>query len=130
MVERIRTSGRVLLAFGVGTERSITVGRVVAAGGVVCERINASGTVKRSAGVAKERINTRGSVEAAIGIAKQSPKTGRRILVAVSEVVKHLEPSARVPDTGGATHQRASTFAIVGAWYGSVRVGTYSLRCW
>jgi hypothetical protein len=99
-MERSRTSGRICVG-GVAIERSITVGRVEVAGDIVGEGISASGTVKKPAGVAKERINARGGVEAAIGIAKQGPKTGRRILVAGSEVVKRLEPSAGVPDPTG-----------------------------
>ena len=98
--ERSKTSGRVATTRRVEIERRITVGSVVEANGVVRERISASGTVIKPARVAIERINARGGVEAAIDIAKQGSETGRRILVAGSEVVKRLEPSAGVPDPG------------------------------
>jgi len=126
--ECTKTSGRVLVAFGVEIEGAITVGSVVAGDRVVGERISASGTIEKPGGVAKERINASGGVEATIGIAKQGSKTRRRILVAGSELVKRLEASASVPDPTGAADQHPSTFAIVGAGYGTVRVGTHRLR--
>ena len=115
-------------AVGPDTEGAITVGSVVAGDRVVGERISASGTIEKPGGVAKERINASGGVEATIGIAKQGSKTRRRILVAGSELVKRLEASASVPDPTGAADQHPSTFAIVGARYGTVRVGTHRLR--
>ena len=119
-----------MLCGGVAIERLITVGRVVVADCVVLERISASGTIIKPAGVARERINAGGGVEAAIGIAKQGSKTGRRILVAGSEVVKRLVTGAGVPDSTGAADQYPNTFAIVGAGYGALRVGTHRLRRW
>jgi hypothetical protein len=100
----------------------------LAAGGVVGERISASGTIEKPAGVAKERINASGGVEAAIDIASQCSKTRRRILVAGSDVVKRLETGAGVPHPNGAADEHPNTFAIVGAGYGTVRVGTHRLR--
>jgi len=94
----------------------------------VRERIGASGTIKKTAGVAKERINASSGVEAAIGIAKQGSKTRSRILVAGSEVIKRLETSSGVPDPSGAADERPDAFAIVGAGYGTARVGTHRLR--
>ena len=95
---------------------------------VVRERISASGTVKKAARVAVERKNARGAVEAAAGIVKQGSKTSRRILVAGSEVVKRLEPSAGIPDTTGATHEHTNPFAIIGTRDIALRVGTYRFR--
>ena len=125
--ERTKTDGRIGVG-GVEVERSITIGCVVAAANVVRQRISASGIIEKPAGVAKERKNARGGVETAIGIAKQGSKTRRGILVAGSEVVKRLEASAGVPDPSGAVDQHPNTFAIVGAGYGAVRVGTHSFR--
>ena len=92
------------------------------------ERISASGTVKKADRVAIERKNARGGVEAAVDIVKQGSETGRRILVAGSEVVKRLEPSAGVPDPSRAAHKHPNTFPIVGSRGYAVRVGTYRLR--
>ncbi len=125
--ERTKTIGRVIIG-GVAIERSITGGRVVVAGDVVRERICASGTIEKPAGVAKERINASGGVVAAIDIAIQGAETCRRILVAGSEVVKRLETSAGIPHPTGAADKHPNTFPIVGAGYGTVRVGTYRLR--
>ena len=104
------------------------MGTVAVAGGVMCERISASGSVKKAARVARERINARGGVEAAIDIVKQGSKTRRRILVAGSEVVERLEPSAGIPDTSGAVDEHPNPFAIVAGRYVAVRVGTDCLR--
>jgi hypothetical protein len=49
-------------------------------------------------------------------------------LIAGSEVVKCLETGAGVPDPTGAADEYPNTFAIVGAGYVTVRVGTYRLR--
>jgi hypothetical protein len=49
-------------------------------------------------------------------------------LVAGSEVVKGLETSAGIPDPSGAADEDPNAFAIVGAGYGAVRVGTHCLR--
>jgi hypothetical protein len=127
-MERSKTSGRVVRAIGVAIERCVTMGRVAEAGGVVGERISASADVKKPAGVAEERKNASGSVVAAIGIVSQGSETGRCILVAGSEVVNRLENSAGVPDPRGAADEYPNTFAIVGAGYVTVRVGTHRLR--
>src|SRR5882672_6341423 len=126
-VEGCKTSGRVIIG-GVAIERTITVGGVVTAGCVVRKRISASGAIEKPAGVAKERINASSGVVAAIDIAIQGSKTRRRILVAGSEVVKRLETSAGIPHPTGAANKHPNTFPIVGAGYGTVRVGTYRLR--
>ena len=55
-------------------------------------------------------------------------KTCNLILVAGSEMVKRLESSAGVPDPSGAAHEHPNPFAVVGAGYGAVRVGTHRLR--
>ncbi len=98
--------------------------------GVVRQRISASGTIEKPAGVAKKRINASCGIEAAINIAIQGSKTRRRILVAGREVVKRLETGASVPDPSGSVDEHPDTFAIVGAGYGTVRIGTHRLRHW
>ena len=127
MKEGSKTSGCVE-AGGVAVERSVTVGRVVDAVGVVRQRISASGTIEKSAGVAKERINASGGIEAAIDIAIQGSETRSRILVAGREVVKRLETGASVPDPSGSVDEHPDTFAIIGAGYGTVRIGTHRLH--
>ena len=126
-MERTKTSGRIVVG-GVAVERTITIGCVVIPANVGRERVSASGTIEKPASVAKERINASSGVVAAIDIAIQGSKTRRRILVAGGEVVKRLETSAGVPDTSGAADEDPNAFAIVGARYVTVRVGTYRLR--
>ena len=129
-IERSKASGRVE-AGGVAIQRTVTSGRVVVAANVIRERISASGTIEKPVCVAKKRKNASGGVEATSGVAEQGSKTRRRILVAGSEVVKRLETSAGVPDPSSAADEHPDTFAIVGAGYGALRVGTHRLhrRC-
>jgi hypothetical protein len=51
-------------------------------------------------------------------------------LVAGSEVVKRLEPSAGVPYPSGVADEHPNPFAIIGTWDVAIRVGSHRLHFW